>query len=59
MDSGFTLSPGVTFEKYDVKDEGTSDERIHIHIAHEASPQYYHIEYPRDSEAELEWKRNR
>jgi general secretion pathway protein G len=56
--SGFTLSPGVYFDKYDVKNEGDPDARVHIHIAHTASLQYYHIEYPDDPEPELRWKKN-
>lgn len=56
-DAGFTLSPGVYFDKFDLKDADAPDARIHIHIAHQASHQYYHIEYPTDPEPELRWKK--
>lgn len=54
---GFTLSPGVTFDKYDLKDAGTETARIHIHIGHEAAAYYYHLEYPTDPEPEQRWKK--
>lgn len=56
-DAGFTLSPGVSFEKYDVKEDKESGEtQVHMHIGHEASPEYYHMEYPKDPAPELRWK---
>lgn len=57
MDAGFTLSPGVSFDKFDIKDANQPDERIHIHIAHEGSPHYFHTEYPTDPTPVLRWKK--
>ena len=53
----FELSPGVVLEKYDVKDEGAPDQRIHMHIYHVNSPHYYHTEYPTDPEFNQKWRK--
>ena len=46
-EAGITTSPGVTFTEWTVEAGGTS---IHIHIGHEASTHYYHVEYPTENE---------
>ncbi len=35
------------FDKYDIKDETDPENaRVHMHITHESSPYYYHMEWP-------------
>ncbi len=55
--SGFVLSePGVSFLMYNINDVGGPDERVHMHIAHEGSLNYYHYFYPGDATPEKRWK---
>ena len=57
MNAGFVLSqPGVFFLRYDINDVGGPDERVHMHIAHEGSLNYYHYFYPGDATPEMRWK---
>lgn len=44
---GFALSPGVSFLKFDLKNNSNpSLATIHMHITHAASPHYFHYDYP-------------
>ena len=54
--AGFVLSQGVSFMKFSIRDPGTEDARVHIHIAHEGSFHYYHYEYPGNEPPEKRWK---
>ncbi len=54
--AGYTHSPGVSFTTFSIRDAGDPDERVHMHIEHEGSSQYYHYEYPADELPELRWK---
>jgi type IV pilus assembly protein PilA len=57
MDSGFVLSPGVSFTTFSVRDAGDLRRaRVHIHIEHEGSFHYYHKEYPGSDPPEMRWK---
>jgi prepilin-type N-terminal cleavage/methylation domain-containing protein len=56
--AGFVLSPGVSFLKYSIRDPNDPDRaRVHMHIAHEGSPNYYHYEYPGTDAPEKRWKK--
>ncbi len=59
FNEGFALSPNVTFLTFGLRDPNDNDKvRVHMHIAHEGSPHYYHYEYP-DGYAdlpEMRWK---
>ncbi len=55
--SGYVTSePGVYFLRYDINGAGGPDERVHMHIAHEGSLNYYHYFYPGDATPEKRWK---
>ena len=53
---GYTQSPGISFTTFSVRDAGLPDARVHMHIEHVASPNYYHTEYPGGGPPELRWK---
>ena len=55
---GYSHTPGVAFTTFRIRDVGDPDERVHMHIDHEASKQYYHYEYPKGYSGvpELRWK---
>jgi len=55
---GYSHTPGVAFTTFSIRDEGDPDERVHMHIDHEGSLQYYHYEYPKGYSGvpELRWK---
>ena len=55
---GYSHTPGVAFTTFSIRDEGDPDERVHMHIDHEGSRQYYHYEYPKGYTGvpELRWK---
>ena len=59
MDEGYSHTPGVSFTTFSIRDPGNPETaRVHMHINHEGSKQYYHYEYP-DSDRdgfELRWK---
>ena len=45
--AGFVLSQDVSFMTFEIRDPGDPKKaRVHIHIAHERSLNYYHYEYP-------------
>ena len=50
--------PGVAFTTFSIREAGDPDERVHMHIDHEASRQYFHYEYPKGYSGvpELRWK---
>ena len=56
---GYSHTPGVSFTTFSIRDAGNpATARVHMHIDHEGSRQYYHYEYP-DSDRdglELRWK---
>lgn len=56
--AGYGHTPGVSFTTFSIRDANTPNERVHMHINHEASNQYYHYEYPLGTSgtAELRWK---
>ena len=57
--AGFTHSVGVEFTKFQIRDAGNpATIRVHMHIDHAASRQYYHYEYPKGYSGvpELRWK---
>ncbi len=57
MNSDFTLSPGVSFTTFSIRDAGDPRRaRVHIHIEHERSLHYYHFEYPGTDPPEQRWK---
>ena len=55
---GYSHSPGVSFTTFSIRDAGDPDERVHMHINHEGSANYYHFEYPKGytGTPELRWK---
>ena len=56
---GYSHSPGVAFTTFNIRDAGNPQTtRVHMHIDHEASRQYYHYEYPKGYAGvpELRWK---
>ena len=47
----------VSFMTFSVRDPNDPDKmRIHIHIQHDGSLNYYHQEYPGTSAPEMRWK---
>ncbi len=55
--AGFVLSPGVSFTTFSIRDGSNPRRaRVHIHIEHEGSLQYYHLEYPSGVPPEQRWK---
>jgi prepilin-type N-terminal cleavage/methylation domain-containing protein len=60
FDEGFALSPGVTFLKFQLSNASDPElAHMHIHIAHQGSPHYFHVEYPdrKGKPPELRWKK--
>ncbi len=53
---GYSHTPGVVFTTFSIRDAGDPDERVHMHINHEGSANYYHYEYPVGEVPELRWK---
>ncbi len=55
--AGYTHSTGVSFTTFSIRDAGDPElARVHMHIEHEGSRQYYHYEYPKGELPELRWK---
>ena len=56
--AGYSHTPGVSFTTFSIRDAGDPDERVHMHIDHVASRQYYHYEYPKGYAGvpDLRWK---
>ncbi len=47
MAAGFGLSEGVQFTTFSIRDASNPRQaRVHMHIDHEGSLNYYHMEYP-------------
>ena len=55
---GYSHSPGVAFSAFQIRDANAEKTRVHMHIDHERSLQYYHFEYPKGYAGvpELRWK---
>ena len=56
---GYSHSPGVSFSTFQIRDAGNPEKtRVHMHIDHEGSLQYYHFEYPKGNAGVpgLRWK---
>ena len=56
---GYSHTPGVSFTTFSIRDAGNPETtRVHMHINHEASRQYYHYEYPKGYSGvpDLRWK---
>ncbi len=53
---GYTQSPGVSFTTFSIRDAGLPTARVHMHIEHVGSLNYYHTEYPGGGPLELRWK---
>ncbi len=54
---GLSLSPGVTFTRFNVTDAGNpSIAQVHVHIEHAGSSNYYHFQHPDDQPPTLRWK---
>ena len=56
---GYAHTPGVAFTTFGIRDAGNPETaRVHMHIDHEGSRQYYHFEYPKGNAGvpELRWK---
>ncbi len=43
-DLSFTLSPNITFTKFDLETNS-----VHIHVEHDNSSHYYHAKYPTEN----------
>ena len=59
MAAGYSHTPGVSFTTFSVRDASDPEQvRVHMHIDHEGSRQYYHFEYPQGYSGvpELRWK---
>ena len=55
--AGFALSEGVSFTRFSIRDPNDPQKaRVHIHIEHEGSLNYYHHEYPGTELPEKRWK---
>lgn len=57
--AGYAHSTGVEFTIFQIRDASDPETtRVHMHIEHEASQQYYHYEYPKGYAGvpELRWK---
>ncbi len=57
--AGYSHTPGVSFTTFAIRDAGNpATTRVHMHINHEASRQYYHYEYPKGYAGvpEIRWK---
>ena len=53
---GYSNTPGVSFTRFQIRDAGKPNERIHMHIEHVGSTRYYHYEYPGGAAPEIRWK---
>ena len=56
---GYSHSPGVAFTTFAIRDAGNPQTmRVHMHINHERSRQYYHYVYPKGYSglSALRWK---
>jgi len=47
LSSGFSLSAGVTFDKYDLE-TNNGIQSIHMHLRHAKSPNAWHAKYPEE-----------
>ncbi len=59
MAAGYAHTPGVAFTTFRIRDASNPETtRVHMHIDHEGSRQYYHYEYPKGYSGlpELRWK---
>jgi len=59
MAEGYANTPGVAFTTFSIRDAGNPQTmRVHMHIDHEGSRQYYHYEYLKGYSGlpELRWK---
>ncbi len=59
MAEGYANTAGVAFTTFSIRDAGNPQTmRVHMHIDHEGSRQYYHYEYPKGYSGlpELRWK---
>ena len=55
--AGFGLSEGVSFTTFSIRDASDPKKaRVHMHIEHEGSLNYYHYEYPDNEPPEQRWK---
>ena len=57
--AGYSHTPGVSFTTFRIRDASNpATTRVHMHINHEGSRQYYHYEYPKGYAGvpELRWK---
>ena len=57
--AGYAHTPGVAFTTFHIRDASNPETtRVHMHIDHEGSRQYYHYEYPKGYSGlpELRWK---
>ncbi len=56
---GYSHTPGVSFTRFHIRDASSPETtRVHMHIDHEGSRQYYHYEYPEGYSGlpDLRWK---
>ena len=56
---GYSHTPGVSFTRFHIRDASDPETtRVHMHINHEGSRQYYHYEYPKGYSGlpDLRWK---
>ena len=56
---GYMHTPGVSFTTFSIRDASNpATTRVHMHIDHGGSRQYYHYEYPKGYAGvpELRWK---
>ena len=57
INAGFVLSQGVSFMTFSIRDpDDPALARVHMHITHEGSLNYYHYEYPGNEPPEKRWK---
>ena len=57
INAGFAFTPGVSFLTFNVRDPNDPDKmRIHMHIQHDGSLNFYHFEYPGTDSPEKRWK---
>ena len=57
--AGYSHTTGVAFTTFQIRDASNPETtRVHMHIDHEGSRQYYHYEYPKGYSGlpELRWK---
>ena len=57
INAGYAFSPGVSFMTFKIRDAGDPKKaRVHMHIQHDGSLNYYHYEYPGTDSPEERWK---